>query len=140
MRGLFLKNIGLKIVSLLLAIFVWFLVSELIKQGVSYKQSVSILKTPEIITKYLIIEPRIKGEPAKGFMVVKDRITATPHKSLAVGPIKLLQDANKIYTVAIDIEGEKKTIQKKVPIESIEQTKIGEVEFVDVMIPIEKIK
>lgn len=140
MSGLSLKNIGLKIVSLLLAIFVWFLVSELIKQGVSYKQSVSILKTPEIITKYLMIEPKIKGEPAKGFMVAKDRIIVTPNKSLAVGPTKLLQDANKIYTVAIDVEGEKRTIQKKVPIESIEETRIGEVEFVDVVIPIEKIK
>ena len=140
MKRWFLNNIGLKILSLLLAIFIWFYVSELIKHGVSAMPPISILKTPEITSKYLLIEPKIKGEPAKGYRIAKEKITITPYKSLVVGPASLLQDVNKVYTAPVDVEGAKRVVKKKVAIESIEETKIDEVEFVDIIIPIERIK
>lgn len=140
MKKWFANNMGLKILSLFLAIFVWFYVSQFIKHGIVARAPVSILKTPEIVSKYLLVEPRIKGEPAKGYRVVSEKITVTPYKTLVVGPESLLQDVNKVYTRPVDIEGEKRTVKKKVPIESIEETKIGEVELVDVEIPIERIR
>ncbi len=80
------ENLGLKVISVFLAGFLWYLVNF---TGSS--------------TKDLRVIPNLTGQPANGLVV--DSVGITPETIIAEGIKRFLEDEKEVVTKLVDIEG-----------------------------------
>jgi YbbR domain-containing protein len=65
------------------------------------------------VTRSLPVRARIVGTPAAGYVL--DSVPAVDPESVRVmGPARLMQEIDTLYTVAVDITGERERIQRQV--------------------------
>jgi len=64
-------------------------------------------------TRTLPVRARIVGKPAPGY-VLDDAPVVQPDSARVMGPAKLIQEIDTLYTVAVDITGERERIQRQV--------------------------
>lgn len=67
-------------------------------------------------TRSLPVRARIVGTPAEGYAL--DQVPDVDPDSVRVmGPARLVQEIDTVYTVAVDITGEREKIQRQVPLD-----------------------
>ena len=140
LKDLFTKNVGLKILALVLALAFWFyIVSELNKGTDEERQLLRrILPSDGLAAKKLMIKPIFVGRVRSGYSIVRDRIVAVPEYCIVVGTRDLLEKIRFVYTMPIDIAGVHKTFTKSVPLNPIAPGIYMEETLVQITVPIEK--
>jgi len=66
-------------------------------------------------TRSLPVRARIVGTPAPGY-VLEGAPDVDPESVRVMGPARLVQEIDTVYTVAVDITGEREKIQRQVPL------------------------
>lgn len=138
--GLINKNIGLKLVALLIALVSWFyIISELKREP---EEELAFLKrvlpTNSMIAKKLTIMPIFIGRIRPGFDIVKDKVVVAPEYCIVVGAPDLVGKLRNVYTMPIDITGVSKPFTKSVPLNPIAPGVYMEETLVQVTIPVER--
>lgn len=87
-RGLFVEDLGLKLLALAITLVLWFMVSG------------------RIVEREVVIEAKPEGRPAPMFQV-KD-VVATPVKIKIQGPVNHLNEIDKL-TVPISVDGRRES-------------------------------
>jgi len=64
-------------------------------------------------TRSLPVRARVVGRPAPGYVLVREP-AVEPDSVQVVGPAKLIREIDTLYTVAVDITGERERIQRLV--------------------------
>lgn len=138
-KKLFTENITLKLVSLVLAVLVWFyIVGELKKGSVEERQLLKqLLPTESMSAKKLTIRPIFIGKPRWGYHIVKDKTIIVPEYCIVVGTRELLEKTRFIYTMPVDIDGAYKTFSKSVPLNPISPGIYMDETLVQVTVPVE---
>ncbi|MBN1354504.1 MAG: hypothetical protein JW994_07535 [Candidatus Omnitrophica bacterium] len=102
-RKILLNNIGIKLLTLCLAVITWFYVSEVTKQD-SDKTVLQKLLTPATyISKKLYVKPIFVGNLQTGYVFKENEIKTTPEFVVVIGPSAILSKKENIYTMPIDI-------------------------------------
>lgn len=133
------NNLGLKILSLLLAIgiWTWFYKSGVIISGAERERYYSL---SEMSSKNVPIKVVLIGNPPKGYFVNFKGLSLSPASFLLIGPRKLIEQIEFVKTQPIDISEFSKTFATKVSLQSIADINLPDEEFVEVIIPIEKVE
>lgn len=139
-RDIFTKNVGLKIITLFLALICWFyIVKELNKGSEEETQLLSkILPGQAIGAKKLVIRPIFVGKPRWGFQIDKEKVAVSPEYCIVVGSTEMLEKARFIYTMPIDVNGASKSFTRSVPLSPIATGIYMEETLVQVVIPVQK--
>lgn len=135
-----MRNMGLKMISLFLALALWFyVVSELKKGSVEETQLLSrMLPTDEVVAKKLTIKPILVGRPRAGYNANITKTVVIPEYCIVVGTRDLLGKIRFAYTMPVDIKGTHKSITTSVPLNPIAPGVFMEETSVQVTVPIEK--
>lgn len=133
------NNLGLKILSLMLAIATWFYVShELTKLKTEEEKAIFSMLHYDVISKRLPIQVTIVGEVRQEHEIVADGITVDPETCVVIGPKNILGEVNVARTMPIDISEYTKDVRKQIALAPI----AGGIElkdnFVKVHIPVIK--
>lgn len=134
------ENLLLKVVSLFLAVWMWFyVVSELNKGSVDDRLAIQkLLPSYGMITKKLLIRPIVVGRPRPGYRIIEEKIVAVPDYCIVVGPRKILENLKYIYTLPIDATGSSRVLTVTVPLKPIASGIYMEETLVTATIPIER--
>ena len=139
-KELFTKNLGLKFVSLILALTLWvYTVSEL-KKGSEEETRLlnSILPRESMAAKKLIIRPIFVGKPRWKHSVAVSRTVVVPEFCIVVGTKDLIDKLRYAYTTPIDISGVSKPFSRSIPLNPIAPGIYMEETLVQVTVPVEK--
>lgn len=136
-----MRNLGLKLISLILALALWFYIVNELHKGTEEERQLlrRILPSEEIAAKKLFIRPVCIGTPKRGYEIVKDKLIVAPEYCIVVGTRELLEKIRFAYTTPIDITGLSKNFTKTVPLNPIAPGIYMEETLVQVTVPIEKI-
>lgn len=139
-RNLFTKNIALKLLSLGLALVLWFYIVKELNRGSEEDRRflTSLLPSEGMISKKLVIRPIFVGRIRDGYVVTNDKIVIAPDYCIVVGARDLLNKIRYAYTMPIDISGVNKTFTKSVPLNPIAPGIFMEDTLVQITVPIEK--
>jgi YbbR domain-containing protein len=142
LRRLFTKDIGLKLMALLLALLSWFyIVKELNKGSEEETQFLKqILPTEAIVAKKLVIKPIFIGKPKWGFDIVRDKIITVPEYCIVVGSRDMLGKIKYAFTMPIEINNIDKTLSRSVPLSPIAPGVYMEETLVQVTAPVSKVQ
>ncbi len=137
---LFSENFFLKVVSLVLAVGLWFYIVSELNKGTEEERLViqQLLPSYGMVTKKLTIKPILIGKPKRGFMALEGKIEITPSYCIVIGPKKVLAGIDEIETVPADISGADKVVTRAVALKSIAPGTYLEETLVTVTVPIEK--
>jgi len=140
-KGLVLNNTGLKLLSLVLAVVVWFYINgELnrlaLEEGMGLKGGFPY----KVAAKALPIVVDIRGKVIPGYQVGQEAILIRPQVCNAIGVKRLLDKVEFIKTVPVDISEYTKTLTVRLSLESpAKGIKLVD-KYVTVVIPIDKVK
>ena len=139
-KDFFTKHLALKILSLILALLVWFyIVNELNKGSVEELQILhKIMPTEGMIAKKLIIKPVFTGHTHWGYKIPEDRAMVVPEYCMAVGARNALENIKFAYTMPIDIKRASKPFTTTVPLSMVAPGVYMEETLVQVTVPVEK--
>lgn len=139
-RNFFTKHIGLKLLSLVLALLVWvYIVNELNKGSDEELQFLRRMMPSEgLMAKKLIIKPIFVGDPYRGYLVKRDQVVIVPDYCIVVGTREMLRKIKYAYTMPIDIKKSAKTFVASIPLNPIAPGVYMEETLVQVTVPIEK--
>ncbi len=139
-RGLFTKHLLLKVLSLILALLVWFyIVNELNKGPNTEMELLKKIRPGEgMVAKKLTIRPVFVGRPSKGNIVKRDEAVIVPDYCMVMGAKSVLGKIKFAYTMPIDIKMASKTFTTQVALNSIAPGVYMEETLVQVTVPIEK--
>lgn len=139
-RDIFFKNLGLKFISLILALTIWFyVVGELNKGSEEERQFLRrVLPSQSLVAKKLTIRPVFIGKPRDGFELAQTRMVILPEYCIVVGSGDMLGKIRSAYTMPIDLNGVYRTFTKSVPLNPIAPGIYMEETLVQVTVPIEK--
>ena len=114
------NNLGLKMLSLVLAITTWFYINrELAKMKNEEERAIFSLINYEVTSKRLPVNLTLVGNTQKGYEIATDKITLEPETCVVIGPKKILSDISYVRTLPIDISEYTKDIAKEVPLAPI---------------------
>ena len=135
----FTKNIGLKIVALILALILWFYVGkEVSRESEGNRHFMKRLFPSEgVMAKKLVISPVIVGNPRSGYEVDQANVTLAPGYCIAVGTKDLLDNITIAPTMPINVDSAAKSFTRSVPLRSIPGVYMEET-TTQVSIPIQK--
>jgi YbbR domain-containing protein len=139
-KTLFTNNLGLKLISLVLALMLWFYIVEELEKGSEDDMRFlnKVLPSEGVAAKKLLIRPVVVGRPKSGYVVSTENIITSPDYCIVVGTRGLLGKIRHAYTMPIDVAGAYKTITKSVPLNPIAPGVYMEETLVQVTVPIEK--
>ena len=133
------NNLGLKILSMVLAIITWFYINrELTKLKSEEEKAIISMLHYEIISKKLPIQLSIVGEVREGYELVADGIAVDPETIVVIGPEKILNEVSSARTVPIDISEYTKDVIKQIELAPIAKGITLKDSIVKVHIPILK--
>jgi YbbR domain-containing protein len=134
------NNLGLKILSLILAIMTWFYVSnELAKIKSEEEEAIFSMLHYEVISKALPIKLTIIGEAREGYKINEGGITLDPENCVVIGPDNILNNVSLARTIPIDVSEYTQDINKQISLAPIAKGISLKGNFVNVYIPIVKI-
>jgi hypothetical protein len=138
-KNLVLNNKGLKILSLFLAVVIWFyIIGELNRLALESEMGIRGHIPYKIIAKPLQVVPDIRGKVPQGYLLDEDKIMVTPQICNVIGSKRLLDKVSFIKTIPINISEYRKTATIRVSVEPpFRGLKIID-RFVTVVVPIEK--
>ena len=133
------NNLGLKIMSLVLAIATWFYVSlELAKLKSEEEKAIISMLRYQVISKTLPVQLTIVGEVRENCEVITDDITIDPETIVVIGPDSILNKVNFVRTMPVDISEYTRDIIKDVELAPIAEGITLRHSLVKVHIPIIK--
>lgn len=132
------NNISIKIISLVLALIVWFYIGDIIGEN-PFLVRPKVVST-NFISSYIPVEPRFTGILSEGYTLNRDKIKVEPSKILIIGDRKILEQLSKIYTVPIDISGISKTKDVVAELEVLGQELEFKEAVVKVTVSVERVK
>lgn len=140
LKGFFTKHIALKILSLILALLVWFyIVSELDKgSDDELKMLRKLLPSEALVAKKLPIKPVLVSKPHKGYIVNRNQVIMAPEYCIVVGTRDMLGKLKNAYTMPIDLRGSSKPFTTSIPLNPIAPGVYMEETLVQVTVPVEK--
>jgi YbbR domain-containing protein len=140
MKKILIKNPGLKLTALILALALWYYVVGELKRGSEEDMRFMnrVLPSEGIVTKKLLIRPIIVGKPKRGYFYDSRTIVTVPDYCIVVGTKELLDKVRVIYTMPIDISAAYKPITKSVALNPIAPGVFMEDTQVQVTVPVEK--
>lgn len=134
-------SVFLKIIALALAIPAYFYIKHEIARSEQKNVTDPSYKLIKLTAKNLPVKVRVETAPPDGYKIVDDKVSVSPDHMLVIGPEALLETAQTVETAIIDASETTKTINKKIPIESVAGIHLaGQAYTVDVTVPIEKIE
>jgi YbbR domain-containing protein len=144
LRDIILNHFSVKCISLVLALFTWsYIGNQLYKESLGREaETASLINVSgeNIVVKTLPIYVKIEGEPAKGYRIILDKISINPSSSVVAGPPDTIKNLTYISTEPITVQDKNNTIKYNAKIADITGCKIGYEGYVNVTIPIAKIK
>ena len=136
-----LNNIGLKLISLFLAIITWiYIVGELNKATPEERAALARLLPYRMTAKYLAVQLNLTGELREGYQVLTDNITVNPSGIMVVGPRGLLDRISFVKTEPIDISEYTKSFSRDVSLLPLAKGLSIKERFVTVTVPVQKFK
>ena len=140
LRGLFTRNIGLKVLALFLALALWFYIVNELKKGSEEERQFlqSVMPKESMAAKKLEIYPVFSGKPKSGYFIDSKKVIVVPEYCLVVGTKNLVEKIRQAYTMPIDIGGTNKSFTKSVPLSPIAPGIYMEETLVQVTVPVEK--
>lgn len=140
LKDLFTENLGLKIVSLILALVLWFYVVSELNKGTEEERQLlrRILPTESMAAKKLVIKPVFVGKPRAGCNIAGDKVIVVPEYCIVVGTKDVLEKIRYAYTMPIDVAGAHKTFIKSIPLNPIAPGIYMEETLVQVTVPVER--
>lgn len=133
-------NSGLKMLSLFLAIILWFyIIGELSRLALEEEIGIRGGIHFKIVAKTLPVVVNIEGEVEKGFYINRDKITVTPKVCSVVGPKRVLDTISNIKTIPIDVSDFKETVTVHASLESPTRGVKVIDKFATVVIPVERV-
>jgi YbbR domain-containing protein len=140
-RKFFTENIGLKLLSLALALIAWFYIVQALNEGSQEEMQFlrKILPSEGMVAKKLTIKPIFIGKPKGGYVMLPDKVVVTPSFCIVVGTKDVLENVRFAYTMALDISGLNKTVTRSVPLSPIAPGVYMEETLVEVTVPVEKV-
>ncbi len=130
------NNLILKMVSLVLAVGIWFYIAIDLDKGAEDERLI-LHPSYGMVTKRLAIKAVVVGNPRQGYRVDEARIAIAPEYCIVVGPRSLLGNIKYIYTMPIDVSGEDRTVTRSVPLKSAAEGVRAEETLVTATVPIE---
>ena len=131
----------LKIMALVVAIPAYFYIKSEITRTEQKNVSDPSYKLIKLTAKSLPVKVRLETSAPEGYRVVDDKVSASPDHIVVIGPEALLESAQTAETGIVDVSETTKTINKKIPIESVAGIHLaGQSYTVDVTVPVEKIE
>lgn len=142
LKRFFTKHLALKILSLILALLIWFyIVNELNKGSVEEVQMLRrMLPSEQLVTKKLEIKPVFIGKPHRGHKLGQGSAVITPTYCIVVGPRNMVAKMKFAYTMPIDIKRASKPFIVSIPLNPAAPGVYMEETLVQVTVPIEKEK
>lgn len=140
LKNFFTKHVGLKILSFMLALLVWFyIVNELHKGSLEELQFLHrIMPAEGLIAKKLDISPVFTGNPRWGYKINKEQVAITPDYCIVVGSREVLAKLKTAYTTPIDVKKAMKPFTVSVPLSPAAPGVYMEETIVQVAVPVEK--
>lgn len=140
LKRFFTKHLALKILSLILALLVWFyIVNELAKGSLEELQLLhKILPTEGLIAKKLAIKPVFVGNPRWGYKINRDQSVVTPEYCIVVGARAVLEKIKFAYTTPIDVKKSTKTFTIQAPLSPVAPGVYIEETLAQVTVSVEK--
>ncbi|MEA3305720.1 MAG: hypothetical protein U9R52_02785 [Candidatus Omnitrophota bacterium] len=131
------NNIGLKILSLILAMATWYYIAwELEKIRDEEEMSIFSMLHYDVISKKLPIQLALVGDAIKGYEIITDGITIDPRFCVVIGPKRILGNIDSARTMPLDISEHTKDVDKQLSLAPIAKGIILKDDFVKVHIPI----
>lgn len=95
----------------------------------------------KLTAKSLPLKVRLGTEPPEGYQIIEDQVIANPSRVIVIGPEALLEEAGSAETALIDVSESTKTVNKRIPLESVAGTHLtGAPYIIEVVVPIRKIE
>lgn len=133
------NNLGLKILSLILAIVTWFYINEeFTRRKNEEEKAIFSMLHYDVILKKLPIQLTIVGQLSESHEIVTDNISIDPKTCIVIGPKRILDDISFVRTVPIDVSEYTKDINSQIALAPIASGISLQDEFVKVYIPIIK--
>ncbi len=138
---IFLNNIGLKILSLIVAVLLWFhITGELSRLALEGELGITGDINYKITAKVIPVVADIRGSVPPGYRLNKEKIMVSPRSCNVIGLKRLLDKTDAVKTVPIDVTGYTQTVTMRVSLISASRgIKVIE-RFATVVIPIEDIR
>ena len=133
------NNLGLKILSLILAIATWYYIAwELEKVKSEEEKAIFSMLHYDVISKKLPIQLTLVGDTIEGYEIITDGITIDPQVCVVIGPKRILEDIDSARTMPLNISEYTKAIDTQLSLAPIARGIILKDDFVKVHIPILK--
>lgn len=134
-----INNLGLKILSLALAIATWFYVNqEFARRKTEEEKAIIKVLHYEVVTKKIPIQLIIVGKLKSEYEIVSDGIVISPESCVVIGPEIILRDVSAVRTLPIDISEYTKDVNREIALAPIAEGITLKDYFVKVYIPIVK--
>ena len=131
----------LKIIALAVAIPAYFYIKNEIARTEQKNVTDPSYKLIKLTAKSLPVKVRLETSPPEGYKILDDKVSVSPDHMLVIGPEALLESAQSVESAIVDVSETTKTINKKIPIESVAGIHLaGQSTTVDVTVPVEKIE
>ncbi len=139
-KRFFTKHLGLKILSLVLALLVWFYIVNELNKGSDEELKIlrKMLPSEALVGKKLAIKPIFIGKPRSGYIINRDQAVIVPDYCIVVGARDVLGRVKFAYTMPIDVRNAHKTFTISIPLNPIAPGVYMEETLVQVTVPIEK--
>jgi len=140
-KKFFSENLLLKVISLILALGLWFYIVNELNKGTEQDRRLikKVLPAENMVAKKLPIRPVFMGSPRRGYEIIKEKVIVIPDFCIVVGTKGLLERVKYVYTVPIDVAGKDKPFNLTIALDPISTGIFMEETVVQVTIPIEKI-
>ena len=136
LKGSFL----LKLAALVVAVATYFYIHQEIYNTEKTNSTDASYKLIKLTAKTLPVKVRLETAPPEGYRIIEDQVTVSPAQVTVIGPEALLENALTAETAIVDISENTKTVDKKIPLESVAGIPVaGQSTTVEVVVPIEKI-
>lgn len=141
LKDFFTENVLLKIISLILALALWFYIVNELNKGTEQERRLirKIMPAQSMAAKKLPIRPVFIGSPKRGFEVIKERCIVVPDFCIVIGSKDLLERVRYVYTMPINVAGMSKPFNQTVALDPVSQGIFMEETLVQVTVDIESI-
>lgn len=139
-KDIFTKHLLLKILSLMLALLVWFYIVNELNKGSNEEMELLRRMRPGhgMTAKRLEIRPVFVGKPAWGNSIIRSQVVVAPQYCIVMGSKSALNDIKFAYTMPVDIKRASKTFTAQVALSPVAPGVYMEETLVQVTVPIEK--
>jgi len=140
LRKVFTENAGLKTLSLILALAIWFYIVRELNKGSDEEKAFlgKVLPMENVVAKKLVIKPLFVGQPKRGYAVDKAKVAIVPEYVIVIGAKDMLNKVRFAYSLPIDLAGASKTFTASASLSSIAPGVFLDETAVQITVPIEK--